>query len=161
MSRIKPENIKIRSLQSHTGLYFNHVEDGKEILKNVALVINLDLAPLEESTVTIKNMLNSIDNLCIETKTGCKEFQQSARREVLKLDHRIRIISGIIGNSKRQRRGLANVIGTGLKVLFGTMDNEDAEYYQKVIQSISKNEDRIKNGMEENIKVLSHLNRQV
>lgn len=45
--------------------------------------------------------------------------------------------------SRRQRRGALNFIGTGFNWLFGTLDNNDKEIYDKAILELNKNEFKI------------------
>lgn len=47
-------------------------------------------------------------------------------------------------HNNRQKRGLANIIGSGLKFLFGTMDADDAEKYEKQLSELEINEQKIK-----------------
>lgn len=43
----------------------------------------------------------------------------------------------------RKRKGIFNSIGFGLKILFGTMDSDDAEYYNEKISTIDSNQGRV------------------
>lgn len=45
--------------------------------------------------------------------------------------------------SRRQKRGAFNFIGTGFNWLFGTLDNNDKEVYDKAILELNKNEFKI------------------
>ena len=43
----------------------------------------------------------------------------------------------------RSKRGIFNTVGFGLKTLFGTMDSEDAEYFNEKISTLDSNQHRV------------------
>ena len=48
-------------------------------------------------------------------------------------------IDGLLGHTTRIRRGWFDIIGKGAKVLFGTMDSDDAEHYDTLIKQSEEN----------------------
>ncbi|XP_058979929.1 uncharacterized protein LOC131803044 [Musca domestica] len=52
-------------------------------------------------------------------------------------------LKSIIPHQARNRRGLINLFGTGLKYLYGTMDNNDREEIERQLQNLEKNEHNI------------------
>ncbi|XP_017784214.1 PREDICTED: uncharacterized protein LOC108567922 [Nicrophorus vespilloides] len=61
-----------------------------------------------------------------------------------KLKNEEQILSQIVDhNPKRVKRGWINAIGKGLKTVFGTMDEDDAQFYSSKINQFAKNEESL------------------
>lgn len=52
-----------------------------------------------------------------------------------------------------------NYIGSGLKMLFGTIDDNNAEKIKEIIDAVDKNENDIKTGMIKNLVLMTEINR--
>ena len=71
--------------------------------------------------------------------------------------HRVKQLYEIVGaRPSRSRRGVFNSIGFGLKLLFGTMDSDDAEYYNEKISSVDINQHRIYQLEKDQLMVVKH-----
>ena len=53
------------------------------------------------------------------------------------------LIPNVYKDKKRQRRGLINVLGSGLKLIAGTMDYEDAKDIEQHLRMIDRNSEQI------------------
>lgn len=77
--------------------------------------------------------------MCNQNCPGDGNNAIDVRKEMVNLDNELSLIYGFLG-SQRNRRGV-NFIGRGMKVLFGTMDNDDSEYIVDILQSIGSRQD--------------------
>lgn len=95
---------------------------------------------------------NYIKILHIFNTTKYATYLNELQEEVSHLDdlyltHQIEHINSrlktIIPHHSRNKRGLINVLGTGLKYLYGTMDNNDREEIEGKLQTLEANEHNI------------------
>lgn len=116
---------------------------------------------IEDAISKVNMQLNNINKACFTYIAECSDFVNHAMTNHNKLLHKIDIIYTLLGHKKvRITRGLINIIGTGLKTLFGTMDNADAEYYDNVVNTMKENEEFIRNGLREEVNIMKSLNEQ-
>lgn len=73
--------------------------------------------------------------------------------QIPSLETKEQSINDLIGHSQH-KRGLINALGSTFKFLFGTMDSNDAEYYDQVIDKVEKDEVNIQNLMKDQIQVV-------
>lgn len=104
---------------------------------------------------------NNIDKACFKYFDACKSLTQKGHKNYKNLINKMTNIYSLLGKDKhRFRRGLINIIGSGLKVLFGTMDYEDAKYYDNALIITKENQEFIRNGLKEEINIMKSLNEQ-
>ena len=90
----------------------------------------IDLSPIEEGNKKLLNFLEIISDKC-SVNNNCK---QNSFISLLKTQlDRIISKSSYLSILNRKRRGLVNFVGTGLKILFGTLSEGDAEKFNNEI----------------------------
>lgn len=67
-------------------------------------------------------------------------------------------LSQTVGGKSRQRRGLFNIGGEGLKFLFGTMSNRDEKQIAKSIAELENNQEQTMKRIKTAVAVMSNLN---
>lgn len=116
---------------------------------------------MENAAHILETQLNNVNRACVEKLKECADFIFEGQMYHRKIVDKMDIIHNLLGTKpNRVKRGLLNIIGTGLKTLFGTMDNNDAEYYEKAIITTKENQEFIQNGLKEEVKVMKSLNEQ-
>jgi len=78
----------------------------------------------------------------IRNWTGCAHFGNDAREQLNRLTKTEGLLKEITGQEtggKRKRRGIFNFIGELSKILFGTLDEDDAKYYNEQIKLFEQN----------------------
>jgi hypothetical protein len=78
----------------------------------------------------------------IRNWTGCSQFRDSVTERFRYLENSAGVLTDIIGTKtweSRRRRGILNFVGEISKVLFGTLDENDAEYYDEKIRYFESN----------------------
>lgn len=107
----------------------------------------------------IKKYYESTVNVCKETgkeNTLCGNFIKVTEPVIQRLqveNEALELLLGQNRTTKRLRRGLINAIGKVTKVLFGNLDDDDAEYYNSRINQFTKNE----HTLAQTIKEQSHV----
>ncbi|KAG8266008.1 hypothetical protein J6590_081160 [Homalodisca vitripennis] len=87
-----------------------------------------------------------LKNISLGTTWTEAHFQQTRdamKNAKLKIMRLYEVIGTEPITSSRKRRGSFNTIGVGLKTLFGTMDNDDAEYFNEKISTLDLNQHRV------------------
>lgn len=78
----------------------------------------------------------------IRNWTWCTQFRNSVNDRVQHLEKNAEILADIIGGTNgesRWKRGVLNFVGEISKFLFSTLDEDDAEYYDKHIRQFERN----------------------
>lgn len=126
---------------------------------HISIINHINIDEIEESINAVENQLNNVNGVCIKYIKECSEFVENSHVNYRKLISKVDIIHSLLGTHKyRVKRGLINIIGSGLKGLFGTMDNDDAVYYDNVISTVIENQEFIQNGLKEEVKIMKSLN---
>jgi hypothetical protein len=75
---------------------------------------------------------------------GCAHFSDDARSRLNQLTRTVGLLKDTTGRQtggRRKRRAVFNIIGELSKILFGTMDEDDAHYYNEQIKLFEQNSD--------------------
>jgi hypothetical protein len=101
----------------------------------------VDLTKLETETLAMRQYVYHVEILCvisiIRNWTGCAHFSVDARDRLNQLT-KTKMLREIKGRRSR-KRGVFNFVGEVSKVLFGTMDDDDAKFYNKQIKMFEQN----------------------
>ena len=90
----------------------------------------------------------------IQEKKMCNRFSDFATKELQELNKLENLIHESVGSKKRAKRGLINVIGQVQKLLFGTMDSEDANFINEKLHTLTSDEREIQTLMSKQLTVL-------
>ena len=104
---------------------------------------------LEEENLEIDSLrayIDHVNKLCssieIRNWTGCSQFRSSVTDCFRHLENSAGILTDIIvikNGESRLRRGILNFVGKISKILFGTLDENDAKYYDEQIRQFEHN----------------------
>jgi hypothetical protein len=128
------------------GIYYEN--RGVAALYNTAwrTIVYMDLSKLDNETLALRQYIHHVEMLCqmsvIRNWTGCAHFSDDARGRLNQLtgtEDLLREITGRQTGGNRKRRGVFNFIGELSKILFGTMDEDDARYYNEQIKLFEQN----------------------
>jgi hypothetical protein len=78
--------------------------------------------------------------------TICQNYERVISPTLSKLSKKVKDLLELLGETDqptRRKRGLPNFVGETSKFLFGTLDNDDAEYYNEQIRRFSQREESI------------------
>ena len=128
------------------GIYYEN--KGVSVLYNVEwrTVVYVNLNKIDNQTLTLRQYLHHVEILCqmsvIRNWTGCAHFGNDARErlnQLTKTDSLLKEITGHEAGGKRKEREVFNFIGELGKILFGTMDDDDAKFYNEQIKLYEQN----------------------
>lgn len=77
------------------------------------------------------------------------------------LDHISNQLKGLKVTSNRQKRGLINIFGKGLRYLYGTMDDDDRQEIESKLTTIGENNHNIIEQTNRQVKINSHFDDQL
>ena len=132
------------------GIYYEN--KGTAVTYNVVwrTIVYVDLRKFDNETLAIRQYIHHVDMLCqmsvIRNWTGCAHFSEDARSRLSRLTQTEGLLKEITGQQiggKREKRGVFNFIGELSKILFGTMDEDDAKYYNDQIKHFEQNSEDI------------------
>jgi hypothetical protein len=109
---------------------------------------------------TIEQYVNHVDKLCssldIKNWTVCSHFDDRtfSRLQVKNAEQIIISILGHDGHVGRMKRGVLNFVGQISKVLFGTMDEDDAQYYNDQIEHSERSSDSLTSLLKQQLSVV-------
>lgn len=161
MSGIYSKQYKIQFLDSKPGLYFAKRFQFALTSEHWTIAIDTDLKEIEQKLDRIKLIWEetSILRNSSDTTIWAGPYFLKAWNAIIRTTARARQLYEIVGAevvSPRSRRGIFNSIGFGLKTLFGTMDSDDAEYYNEKISTIDSNQHRIYQLEKDQLTVVKH-----
>lgn len=139
-------DISVQKLENSPGLYYEYCGETQLYNTQWRLVTYINISQLGESFARLTRYVRLTSNLCekeqlqYRNKTLCSV---GVNRIVNKLDS-IKQVKDVIvdissdNHSRRRKRSIfpLNIIGQLSKILFGTLDEEDADYYNAKITKL-------------------------
>ena len=89
--------------------------------------------------------------------TDCSHFYKIAKDRFNRILQSKELVKELIGDNKistRKRRGVLNFVGEISKLLFGTLDNDDAEYYNEQIKRFEENSEDMTSLMKQQLYIV-------
>jgi hypothetical protein len=117
------------------GIYYEN--RGVAVLYTIAwrTIAYVNLNRIDNETLVIRQYVHHVEMLCqmtvVRNWTGCAHFSTDARERLNHLAKTERLLKEITGQQIggiRRKRGVFNFVGELSKILFGTMDEDDAKY---------------------------------
>lgn len=147
----------IAKIDKSPGIYYEEISHVKFKENSWDLVSYLDLQIFEDKLKFLENSYNQIKALCEhETLTKllmCKTYIKTINQLLDSMYSKEQTLKTLIGH-KRVKRAWLNIIGTISKTVFGTMDQEDADYYNSAINNVTTNEKHLLNLFKQQIHVV-------
>jgi hypothetical protein len=109
----------------------------------------------------LEQYIKHINKLCQEVEirnwTECNHFHETAKDKFYHVQCTEKLLLDITDHKysrKRVRRGVFNFIGEVSKILFGTMDDDDAKYYNEQIRRFEESSDSMTNLLKQQLYVV-------
>jgi hypothetical protein len=143
------------------GIYYENRGQASFYTTTWKTVVYLDLKQTLNQADVIGQYIKHTDRLCqelmIKAWTECNYFHELAESKIRQIKNTEKLLVEITDTKtdrKRVRRGVFNFIGDVSKILFGTMDNADAEYYNKQIRCLEENSDSMTHLLKQQLSVV-------
>ena len=143
------------------GIYYEN--KGVAVLHNIAwrTIVYVNLNKIDNETLALRQYVHHVNTLCqmtvIKNWTGCAHFGTDARERLNQLTKTEGLLKEIMGQEtggKRKKRGVFNFIGELSKILFGTMDDDDAKYYNEQIKLFEQNSEDMNTLLKQELSVV-------
>lgn len=162
MNKASAEQCQYTTVNNSPGMYFENI--GKLALThdkwNILCVLHMD--QLWNQTNELHNVLDQMQSICSKIKPPkiCDTTRKQLLQQVTLLEEQSQLIqqfshsnlvrkrrarsnseseSTLLVNAvKRSKRGWANIIGSGFKVVTGVMDNDDSEQIQQQVSELNR-----------------------
>lgn len=138
----------------------------KFIEGRISIINSVDINELELAIDNIIKQSQGLGDVCNNFKLECDEIKNEVLKHTNRINRRLDDICGLLGirrnviGRSRKKRGLINIIGKGLKGLFGTMDSEDSEFYEKAVQALQNTNLNIQSSLKSQIVIMKSLNEE-
>jgi len=126
--------------QESPGVYFEDLGHATLSTTTWTIIVYIPLQATASETTDLERYARYIDGTCskltVRNWTACSHFGDTINRRLQQIRSAQRLLSDIVQNKeddKRHRRGLFNFVGKISKALFGTMDDDDAQYYHEQV----------------------------
>ncbi|KOB64113.1 fusion protein, partial [Operophtera brumata] len=150
----------IQPITSSSGIYFDYLGSLKINKGHLKILIPLDISHFGTHIQNIKAALESTRYMCnqtqiVEIDAECHNMLQPLIVRHQDITREFESISHLMDN--RIKRAWIGGIGTILKQIFGTLDENDALKYNDAIESIQNNEKQLASLMKDNILVTTSI----
>lgn len=143
MGKDSTMDFRVKTYESTPGIYFKF--ESQAYLYNLEwkLVTFVNITSLDTMYSLVTKHMQKTKLLCLQIQTVSNyTCLPDIELELRNLD-RVKTLKDIIKQftkvqNSRRKRGLINIIGSISKTLFGTLDQEDADYYQNKISDLEK-----------------------
>jgi hypothetical protein len=132
------------------GIYYENKGQASLFNTEGKTIVYINLGKLSTQSRKLEQYIRHVEKLCQEIEmrnlTDCNHFKDTAREKLNQIRKTEEILLEVTENSHRgtrRKRGLFNFIGEVSKVLFGTMDDDDAKYYNEQIKHFEENSNDI------------------
>ena len=111
-------------------------------------------------TLAFKQYVHHVDMLCqmsiVRNWTECAHFGDDVRHRLDQLVKTEGLLEEITGqrNERKRRRGVFNFVGELSKILFGTLDEDDAKYYNDQIKLFERNSEDVDTLLKQQLSVM-------
>ena len=143
-------DVTIQTFKESPGLYYDHLGEAQLYNTEWKIVTYINLQDADENFRNVKDYAQMSIDFCkkhIDTfwvnHTDCIKDIPHTYRQIQEIDNLRTLVRQLTKNEddpiqSRYKRGVFNFIGGISKILFGTLDNEDANYYSDKISSLEK-----------------------
>lgn len=160
LSGVSSKQYNIRFLENKPGLYFARTFQFSLTSEHWTIAIDTDLNEIEHKLDQVKliweetSILKNSSDLTI----WAGPYFLKSWNAIARTTTRVKQLYELVGAEivPRTKRGIFNSIGFGLKTLFGTMDSDDAEYYNEKISTIDSNQHRVYQLEKDQLTVVKH-----
>lgn len=125
------------------------------ITQSGRLIVHVDLKETNSEIERVNSLCHATE---VRNWTDCNHFREMAKdsfNRILKSEEQV--VKELIGDGQsltRKRRGILNFVGEISKILLGTLDNDDAEYYNEQIRRSEDNSEDLTSLMKQQLSIV-------
>lgn len=143
-------DFRVERITNQPGLYYEDKNSVRIYNMQYKLVTYVPLVDIERKFTVAQLFADLTLRLCdrelkpLTNSTECEMLHLEFKQRVDEVNQAKDLISQLVVHeayeNNRNKRGILNFVGEIAKVLFGTLDNDDAKLYQSKIEEIERNE---------------------
>lgn len=148
-----PEPYVVNKYTHSPGIHYENIGNVNFYNDEWNLVTYIDVKHFDQryeqieifNTITVKLCKNPL--VSDYRWTACNQFVTTVEQNLRQIKSDKDLVRQLLGTevNNRPKRGLINFIGQGAKLLFGVLDEADADYYNTKIDELQNNEDVVAN----------------
>jgi hypothetical protein len=167
-------DVTVQQFKESPGLYFDYMGVARLYNTEWTVVTYINLETVDDNFRIVRNYAQMFADFCKRSEhkfwvnyTGCSNNIRQTDRPIKKVNDLKLILRQLIRNEDelihtRKKRGFFHFIGGLSKILFGTLDYEDANYYTDKIKQLENEQlDFFKLSREQNTVVTLLLDRLI
>jgi hypothetical protein len=142
-------DVTIQKFKESPGLYYDHVGEAQLYSTEWKLLSYIDLQEADRNLETVVKYAQLSKDVCKKHEhsfwinfSDCVRIARYADRQIKEVEELKMLVRQLTRieeeDQMRFKSGVFNFIGEISKILFGTMDNDDASYYAEKISSLEK-----------------------
>lgn len=142
MIKAEPD-LEITKFGNSPGIFFEDIGVASLTNINWLILIHSDLSVLKAELQEIKLCVTAFGKICYNISRldpHCLTTLEQLKSDLLRVEENEEIM---FTSSRRERRGLLNGVGIAANYLFGTLNSNDAEYYDNQINLTKENENNL------------------
>ena len=147
--RYSPE-YRLEEFAKSPGIYYENL--GKAVLYSTTwkTVVYLPLKTVTNQLDTLNSYVDYVNQPCstveLRSWTACNHLDQLTLTKLRQVRESERLIASTVGRRDmegRKKRGLFDFVGKVSKIIFGTMDGDDAQYYNEQTEHFERSSDSL------------------
>ena len=158
--------------EHNPGIHFEKLGELRLFNNKWKLVTFVKLNGLNTKFLSVKNYYKVTAELCEHENAKyhfyiCESFLKSSNYTLSRIGKELEVLNQLVGHDfvNRQKRGWFNIVGKATKILFGVLDEDDANYYNSKINEFSEENQSEINLLKEQTKIvqsaLIHFNNTI
>lgn len=160
VTALSSSEYSIDSYDQSPGIYYE--SKGTAVLYNAVwkIIVFVNLNDVDKETMALKQYVHHVEMLCLNSVirnwTGCAHFNDDASDRLGQITRAETLLKEITDHNGdgRKKRGVFNFVGELSKILFGTLDDGDAKYYNEQIKAFEQNSGDLTTLMKEQVSVM-------
>ena len=135
------QGYELEPFQASPGAYFEDLGHATLSTTTWTILTYVPLRATMSEAINLEKYIDYIDKTCsrliVKNWTACSHFGDMANRRLQEIKNLQRLLVSTVQRGEengRFRRGLFNFVGKVSKTLFGTMDDDDAQFYHEQIE---------------------------
>lgn len=140
---------KIKEFENAPGIHYEKLGTCKLFNDEWRMITFVNMKSHEQKHKLIKTYYGLTVRICGQSKEMqkfCENFLRVSESVLRSIEQHKETLEYLVGHNStknRYKRGLVNAIGRVSKLIFGTLDDEDADYYNSRISQFTKNEQNL------------------
>jgi hypothetical protein len=150
----------VEKYEESPGLYYELLGEATLYNTEWKTIVYVNLQQTDRETGQLGQYIGYINKLCQATEvqnwTDCNHFSTLSKDRFKQIKGTEKLLNELIGNSGhiRKRRGALNFVGEISKILFGTLDSDDADYYNEQIKHFEEETQDITGLMNQQLSII-------